>query len=158
MNRADLLSRASGQGAWDVIVVGGGATGLGAAVDAAARGYSTLLLEQSDFGLEGLVFAAGLLVVVVAGQDLERRGRALHARRLRRRHRASAPARRWQALGAQLYQPSSLAASVRLVSQGKTLKRPQQNGSLPVSTSTGSVESAQVTPLRRAAARRASLV
>ncbi len=49
MNRADLLSRASGQGAWDVIVVGGGATGLGAAVDAAARGYSTLLLEQSDF-------------------------------------------------------------------------------------------------------------
>jgi len=34
---------------WDVIVVGGGATGLGVAVDAAARGYGTLLLEQSDF-------------------------------------------------------------------------------------------------------------
>jgi glycerol-3-phosphate dehydrogenase len=49
MNRADLLSRAGGQAAWDVIVVGGGATGLGAGVDAAARGYSTLLLEQSDF-------------------------------------------------------------------------------------------------------------
>ncbi|HEY4650574.1 MAG TPA: glycerol-3-phosphate dehydrogenase/oxidase [Pontibacter sp.] len=34
---------------WDVIVVGGGATGLGVAVDAAARGYKTLLLEQADF-------------------------------------------------------------------------------------------------------------
>ncbi len=34
---------------WDVVVIGGGATGLGAAVDAAARGYRTLLLEQSDF-------------------------------------------------------------------------------------------------------------
>ena len=34
---------------WDVIVVGGGATGLGAAVDAASRGFQTLLLEQADF-------------------------------------------------------------------------------------------------------------
>jgi len=34
---------------WDVVVIGGGATGLGAAVDAAARGYDTLLVEQSDF-------------------------------------------------------------------------------------------------------------
>lgn len=34
---------------WDVIVIGGGATGLGAAVDAAARGYRTILLEQNDF-------------------------------------------------------------------------------------------------------------
>ena len=34
---------------WDIIIVGGGATGLGAAVDAASRGYKTLVLEQSDF-------------------------------------------------------------------------------------------------------------
>ena len=34
---------------WDIIVVGGGATGLGIAVDATSRGYKTLLLEQSDF-------------------------------------------------------------------------------------------------------------
>jgi glycerol-3-phosphate dehydrogenase len=34
---------------WDVIIVGGGATGLGAAVDSASRGFKTLLLEQSDF-------------------------------------------------------------------------------------------------------------
>ncbi len=35
---------------WDIIVVGGGATGIGVAIDAASRGYDTLLLEQSDFG------------------------------------------------------------------------------------------------------------
>jgi glycerol-3-phosphate dehydrogenase len=34
---------------WDMLVIGGGATGLGTAADAAARGYRTLLLEQSDF-------------------------------------------------------------------------------------------------------------
>jgi len=34
---------------WDMIVIGGGATGLGIAVDAASRGFKTLLLEQSDF-------------------------------------------------------------------------------------------------------------
>ncbi len=34
---------------WDIIVIGGGATGLGVALDAASRGYSILLLEQSDF-------------------------------------------------------------------------------------------------------------
>ncbi|WP_431200286.1 FAD-dependent oxidoreductase [Mucilaginibacter sp. P19] len=34
---------------WDLIIIGGGATGLGAAVDAASRGFSILLLEQADF-------------------------------------------------------------------------------------------------------------
>ena len=34
---------------WDVVVVGGGATGLGTALDAASRGYKTLLLERADF-------------------------------------------------------------------------------------------------------------
>ncbi|MDX5418223.1 MAG: glycerol-3-phosphate dehydrogenase/oxidase [Hymenobacteraceae bacterium] len=34
---------------WDFIIVGGGATGLGVALDAASRGYRTLLLEQADF-------------------------------------------------------------------------------------------------------------
>jgi glycerol-3-phosphate dehydrogenase len=37
-------------GRWDMIVVGGGATGIGVAIDAAARGYGVLLLEQNDFG------------------------------------------------------------------------------------------------------------
>ena len=35
---------------WDMIVAGGGATGVGVAIDAATRGYDVLLLEQSDFG------------------------------------------------------------------------------------------------------------
>jgi glycerol-3-phosphate dehydrogenase len=34
---------------WDVLVIGGGATGLGAAVEAASRGYCTLLIEKFDF-------------------------------------------------------------------------------------------------------------
>ncbi|HQW85069.1 MAG TPA: FAD-dependent oxidoreductase, partial [Ferruginibacter sp.] len=34
---------------WDIIIIGGGATGLGTAVDAASRGYKTLLVEQYDF-------------------------------------------------------------------------------------------------------------
>ena len=34
---------------WDIVIIGGGATGLGAAVDAASRGYKTLLVEQYDF-------------------------------------------------------------------------------------------------------------
>jgi glycerol-3-phosphate dehydrogenase len=34
---------------FDVVVIGGGATGLGVALDAASRGFRTLLLEQSDF-------------------------------------------------------------------------------------------------------------
>jgi glycerol-3-phosphate dehydrogenase len=37
-------------GPWDMIVAGGGATGVGVAIDAASRGYDVLLLEQSDFG------------------------------------------------------------------------------------------------------------
>ena len=37
------------KGNWDICIIGGGATGLGAAVDAASRGYKTILLEQNDF-------------------------------------------------------------------------------------------------------------
>ncbi|HEV7735545.1 MAG TPA: glycerol-3-phosphate dehydrogenase/oxidase [Candidatus Binatia bacterium] len=49
MRREDMLQRLGEPGAWDVVVVGGGASGLGCAVDAAARGFRTLLLEQDDF-------------------------------------------------------------------------------------------------------------
>ena len=34
---------------WDIIIIGGGATGLGSAIDAASRGYRTLLVEAGDF-------------------------------------------------------------------------------------------------------------
>lgn len=49
MQREPLLERLRTAPRWDVVVIGGGATGLGCAVDAAARGYSTLLLEAHDF-------------------------------------------------------------------------------------------------------------
>jgi len=45
----DRMIAALADGSWDVIVVGGGATGLGVAVDAQTRGYKTLLVEQYDF-------------------------------------------------------------------------------------------------------------
>ena len=37
------------QSEWDVIIIGGGATGLGTALDSASRGLKTLLIEQADF-------------------------------------------------------------------------------------------------------------
>ncbi len=51
MNRAASLHRLQERREpWDIAVVGGGATGIGIAVDAASRGYRVVLLEQSDFG------------------------------------------------------------------------------------------------------------
>jgi len=50
MNRADFLTRARARSEpWDLVVIGGGATGAGVAVDAASRGYSVLLVERGDF-------------------------------------------------------------------------------------------------------------
>src|SRR3954451_17731168 len=46
--REDLDRLRSGE-TWDLLVIGGGATGLGTAVDAASRGYRTILLEADDF-------------------------------------------------------------------------------------------------------------
>lgn len=56
MNRDTMLQAlrtaqpgSDGTPPWDFVVVGGGATGLGCAIDAAARGFRTLLLERDDF-------------------------------------------------------------------------------------------------------------
>jgi glycerol-3-phosphate dehydrogenase len=49
LNRTKFVEQLGATPTWDVIIIGGGATGLGIAVDSASRGYSTLLLEQSDF-------------------------------------------------------------------------------------------------------------
>jgi glycerol-3-phosphate dehydrogenase len=50
MNRDAMTAALRGAAQpWELLIVGGGATGLGAAIDAASRGYRTLLLEQSDF-------------------------------------------------------------------------------------------------------------
>jgi glycerol-3-phosphate dehydrogenase len=47
--REELLARLAQGGTWDLAVVGGGATGLGVALDAAARGLRVVLLESHDF-------------------------------------------------------------------------------------------------------------
>jgi len=51
MNRSEMLTQVENHSKkkWDVVIIGGGATGLGCAVDAASRGYKTLLLEKYDF-------------------------------------------------------------------------------------------------------------
>ena len=51
MLRAEMLNRVRTRPQdWDFIIIGGGATGVGCAVDAASRGFDVLLLEQDDFG------------------------------------------------------------------------------------------------------------
>jgi len=51
MNRDEMLGRVRDRTSpWDMLIIGGGATGVGTAVDAASRGYDVLLIEQSDFG------------------------------------------------------------------------------------------------------------
>jgi len=50
MTRYNMIEKFESTICWDVIIVGGGATGIGSALDAASRGYKTLLLEQYDFG------------------------------------------------------------------------------------------------------------
>lgn len=49
MTRADKIDQLRSREPWDILVIGGGATGLGSAVDAASRGYRTLLIEAHDF-------------------------------------------------------------------------------------------------------------
>ena len=49
MTRSNLLAQLEKVNEWDVLVIGGGSTGLGIALEAASRNYKTLLLEQSDF-------------------------------------------------------------------------------------------------------------
>ncbi len=49
MDRVEIIEQLKKDQIWDFIVVGGGATGLGVAVDAASRGFKTILFEQVDF-------------------------------------------------------------------------------------------------------------
>lgn len=48
-DRGRMIDKLSREDRWDVVIIGGGATGLGVAVDAATRGYKTLLVERDDF-------------------------------------------------------------------------------------------------------------
>ena len=47
--RAELLERLAGSPSYDLVIVGGGATGLGVALDAATRGFRVALVEAFDF-------------------------------------------------------------------------------------------------------------
>ncbi|CAM3456466.1 glycerol-3-phosphate dehydrogenase/oxidase [Flavobacterium chungbukense] len=49
MNRSEQLAKLKNTEKWDVIIIGGGASGLGTAIDAASRGYKTILFEAVDF-------------------------------------------------------------------------------------------------------------
>jgi glycerol-3-phosphate dehydrogenase len=49
MQRERVIAKINSQDTWDIIVIGGGATGLGIALEACTRGHSTLLVEQADF-------------------------------------------------------------------------------------------------------------
>jgi glycerol-3-phosphate dehydrogenase len=50
MDRQESVKHLAENKLWDLAIIGGGATGVGIAVDAASRGYQVCLLEQSDFG------------------------------------------------------------------------------------------------------------
>ncbi|BAY10316.1 glycerol-3-phosphate dehydrogenase/oxidase [Calothrix sp. NIES-2098] len=49
LTRQNLIAQLRQSDEWDFIIIGGGATGLGTAIEAATRGYRTLLLEKYDF-------------------------------------------------------------------------------------------------------------
>ena len=88
MTRDTMLSALEGATDWDFVIVGGGATGLGCAIEAASRGYRTLLLEQDDFA-KGTSSRSTKLVhggvrylrqgnVSLVLEALKERGRLLH--------------------------------------------------------------------------------
>ena len=89
MTRDTMLSALQGAtDPWDLVIVGGGATGLGCAIEAASRGYRTLLLEQDDFA-KGTSSRSTKLVhggvrylrqgnVSLVLEALKERGRLLH--------------------------------------------------------------------------------
>lgn len=49
LSRNEAIQNLKEDTLWDVAIIGGGATGLGVAVDAASRGYKTILVEKYDF-------------------------------------------------------------------------------------------------------------
>src|SRR3569832_2560606 len=85
MTRARLLAQLAGASRFDVAVIGGGATGLGGALDAAARGFSVVLLEAHDFAKGTSSRATKLVhggVRYLAQGDLGLVREALHERSL----------------------------------------------------------------------------
>jgi len=91
MKREPLLNKLKSNPGkiWDMVVIGGGATGLGVAVDAATRGYNVVLLEQSDFAKGTSSRSTKLVhggVRYLAQGDISLVLEALHERGLLRRN------------------------------------------------------------------------
>lgn len=142
MNRSEQLGILEKQQEWDVIVIGGGATGLGAALEATTRGYRTLLLEQSDFAKSTSSKATKLLhggvrylaqgdVALVREASIERGLLLRNARHLSRNLSFIIPAYSWwegiyYTIGLKLYDwmagRLSLGRSVH-ISKRKTLEK-----------------------------------
>ena len=106
LDRAATLTRLASDTVWDIVVIGGGATGLGTALDGASRGYRTLLLEGHDFA-KGTSSRATKLVhggvrylaqgnIHLVRHALHERGRLLsNAPHLTRRQAFIVPCYRW---------------------------------------------------------------
>jgi glycerol-3-phosphate dehydrogenase len=89
MERAAVLDQIGLTEPWDLVIIGGGATGLGAAVDARARGYRTLLVEAHDFAKGTSSRSTKLVhggVRYLAEGDIALVREALHERGLLRRN------------------------------------------------------------------------
>lgn len=128
--------------AWDFIVIGGGASGLGAAVDAASRGYKTVLFEGVDFG-KGTSSRSTKLVhggvrylaqgnISLVKEALEERGLlSKNARHLFKNQQFVIPSYRWwqkfyYAIGLGLYDLLAGKLGIgktRSINTGKTLKK-----------------------------------
>ena len=92
MNRDAGLARAlDRREPWDLVVIGGGATGVGVALDAATRGYATLLVERGDFGVGTSSRSTKLVHGGVRYLRQGRVGLVLDALRERGRLRRNAP-------------------------------------------------------------------
>lgn len=142
--------RAAQAQTWDVIVVGGGATGLGTAVDAASRGWKTLLLESQDFASGTSSKATKLLhggVRYLAQGDVKLVREALHERDVLLRNAPGLTAqlefviptyghaeRLWYGMGMKVY--DALAGRLSLA-RSRLLDRAQTLQALPTLATAG---------------------
>ncbi|WP_245924122.1 glycerol-3-phosphate dehydrogenase/oxidase [Niveispirillum cyanobacteriorum] len=142
LNRASGIAALAAGGVWDLVIIGGGATGLGTALDAAARGYRTLLLEGHDFA-KGTSSRATKLVhggvrylaqgnIPLVRHALHERGRLLaNAPQVTRRQGFVVPCYRWWDMafyGAGLFAYDLLAGKLglgrsRLLSRAEVMRR-----------------------------------
>lgn len=142
LDRAGGIAALADATTWDLVIIGGGATGLGTALDAAARGYRTLLLEGHDFA-KGTSSRATKLVhggvrylaqgnIPLVRHALHERGRLLaNAPQVTRRQGFVVPCYRWWDMafyGAGLFAYDLLAGRLglgrsRLLSRAEVMRR-----------------------------------